>query len=71
MEMENHEVQKLDLYVFFDDFFKVARRYILLGLILAILCGCGFAANVRGENLSIPEFARLADAIGEYCSKSA
>ena len=45
MEMENHEVQKLDLYVFFDDFFKVARRYILLGLILAILCGCGFAAK--------------------------
>ena len=36
-----------------------------------ILTGCGFAANVRGETLSIPEFARLADAIGEYCSKSA
>ena len=26
---------------------------------------CGFDANVRGETLSIPEFARLADAIGE------
>ena len=24
---------------------------------------CGFAPNVRGETLSIPEFARLADAI--------
>ena len=25
---------------------------------------CGYDANVRGETLSIPEFARLADAIG-------
>ncbi len=30
-----------------------------------ILEGCGFAANVRGETLSIPEFACLADAICE------
>ena len=30
-----------------------------------ILTACGFAANVRGETLSIPEFARLADAIRE------
>ncbi len=29
-----------------------------------ILLDCGFPANVRGETLSIPEFARLADAIG-------
>ncbi len=29
-----------------------------------ILLDCGFAANVRGETLSIPEFARLAEAIG-------
>ena len=28
-----------------------------------ILEGCGFPSNVRGETLSIPEFARLADAI--------
>lgn len=33
-----------------------------------ILVECGFAPNVRGETLSIPEFARLADAIGaELC----
>ena len=30
-----------------------------------ILVSCGFCPNVRGETLSIPEFARLADAIGE------
>ena len=30
-----------------------------------ILESCGFSGNVRGETLSIPEFARLADAIGE------
>ena len=30
-----------------------------------ILVSCGFSPNVRGETLSIPEFARLADAIGE------
>lgn len=30
-----------------------------------ILENCGFSGNVRGETLSIPEFARLADAIGE------
>ncbi len=30
-----------------------------------ILDGCGFLPNVRGETLSIPEFARLADAICE------
>ena len=36
-----------------------------------ILTGCGFAANVRGETLSIPEFALLEDAIGAYCSKRA
>ena len=29
-----------------------------------ILVDCGFAENVRGETLSIEEFARLADAIG-------
>ena len=29
-----------------------------------ILVDCGFAGNVRGETLSIEEFARLADAIG-------
>ncbi len=32
-----------------------------------IIEDCGFAATVRGETLSIPEFARLADAIGEAC----
>jgi len=36
-----------------------------------ILTDCGFAANVRGETLSIPEFARLADAIGAVCAKRA
>ena len=30
------------------------------------IAACGFDANVRGETLSIPEFARLADAIGAY-----
>ena len=30
-----------------------------------ILVECGFSPNVRGETLSIPEFARLADAIGK------
>ena len=30
-----------------------------------ILESCGFPANVRGETLSIPEFARIADAICE------
>ena len=34
-----------------------------------ILVECGFAANVRGETLSIPEFAKLADAIGAYSVK--
>jgi len=29
-----------------------------------ILVECGFSPNVRGETLSIPEFARLAEAIG-------
>ena len=29
-----------------------------------ILVDCGYSPNVRGETLSIPEFARLADAIG-------
>ena len=28
-----------------------------------ILESCGFPANVRGETLSIPEFARIADAV--------
>lgn len=32
-----------------------------------IIEDCGFAATVRGETLSIPEFARLADAIGGVC----
>jgi len=36
-----------------------------------ILMECGFAPNVRGETLSIPEFARLADSIGDHCSKRA
>ncbi len=31
--------------------------------ITEILTDCGFSANVRGETLSIPEFARIADAI--------
>ncbi len=30
---------------------------------------CGFSANVRGETLSIPEFARLADALGRLCAE--
>ena len=29
-----------------------------------LLVDCGFSPNVRGETLSIPEFARLADAVG-------
>lgn len=33
--------------------------------LLACITGCGFSPTVRGETLSIPEFARLADAIGE------
>lgn len=33
-----------------------------------ILTDCGFAPNVRGETLSLAEFARLADAIGAVCS---
>ena len=36
-----------------------------------ILVQCGFAPNVRGETLSIAEFARLSDAVGESCSKNA
>ena len=34
-----------------------------------ILTDCGFAPTVRGETLSLEEFARLADAIGGACSK--
>ncbi len=34
-----------------------------------ILLDCGFTANVRGETLSLAEFARLADAIGEAIAK--
>ena len=34
-----------------------------------ILTDCGFASTVRGETLSLEEFARLADAIGGACSK--
>ena len=34
-----------------------------------ILADCGFAPNVRGETLSLEEFARLADAVGAACSK--
>ena len=34
-----------------------------------ILADCGFASNVRGETLSLEEFARLADAVGAACSK--
>ena len=33
--------------------------------LLDCITGCGFAPTVRGETLSIPEFAKLADAIGE------
>lgn len=33
-----------------------------------ILVDCGFAPTVRGETLSLEEFARLADAIGAVCS---
>ena len=36
-----------------------------------IVESCGFSPNVRGETLSIPEFARLADAIGEICADRA
>lgn len=36
-----------------------------------ILVQCGFAPNVRGETLSIEDFARISDAIGERCSKNA
>lgn len=36
-----------------------------------ILTDCGFAPTVRGETLSLEEFARLADAIGAVCSKRA
>lgn len=34
-----------------------------------ILTHCGFAPTVRGETLSLEEFAKLADAIGAACSK--
>ena len=34
-----------------------------------ILVDCGFAPTVRGETLSLEEFARLADAIGTACGK--
>ena len=34
-----------------------------------ILVDCGFAPTVRGETLSLEEFARLADAIGAACGK--
>ena len=34
-----------------------------------ILLDCGFSATVRGETLSLEEFARLADAIGEAIVK--
>ncbi len=33
-----------------------------------VLVDCGFAPTVRGETLSLEEFARLADAIGAVCS---
>ena len=36
-----------------------------------ILTDCGFAPTVRGETLSLEEFARLADAIGEACKENA
>ena len=39
MEFEEKEVEKLDLYSFLDDFLKVARRHLLLGLVLVLLLG--------------------------------
>lgn len=39
MEFEEKEVQKLDLFVFLDDFLKVARRHLLLALVLAVVLG--------------------------------
>lgn len=54
--------------------FSVRRKTLLNGLAMGfphlgkaalseILTSCGFPANVRGETLDIPGFARLANAI--------
>ena len=43
MEFEEKEEQKLDLFVFVDDFLKEAKRRLVLALVLILVCGIGMA----------------------------
>ena len=49
MEFEEKEEQKLDLFVLLDDFIRQAKRMLLLGLVLVLLCGGGYAV-VKGSS---------------------
>ena len=58
MEFEEREEQKLDLMTLFGDFFKIARRHILLLLALVIAGGAFF--GVRAYRSYVPKYTASA-----------
>lgn len=41
MENQEMELQKLDLFILIEDFLRQAKRMLLLGLVLVLVCGAG------------------------------
>lgn len=54
MEFEERDEQKLDLFVLLEDFFQEAKRLLLLGLVLVLLCGA--ALGVRTKMNYVPTY---------------
>lgn len=47
MEFEEKEIQELDLLVLLEDFIREARRLLLVGIALILLCGVGLTLRER------------------------
>lgn len=47
MEFDEREIQKLDLLVLLEDFLREARRLLLVGLALVVLCGALMALRTK------------------------
>ena len=58
MEFEEKEVQKLDLYVLLEDFLRQAKRLLLPGLLLVVLCGAGL--GLLKQRSFVPQYEAYA-----------
>ena len=49
MEKQEQELEKIDLFVLMEDFFRQAKRMLLLGVILTVLCSAGLTLMHRNS----------------------